>query len=287
MPSNDRSGLFQGLLQGNQAQNQKNQLQQQWMQHLQDMEIKRIGQQIQQQQQDRLAKQFSMQEQLHPFNLQELQNKIAQQQASSTQSAQEAPLNLDKLKAQIDAQKALAEQRRNNPYSKQTPEEKKKSQLDLYREKEKIKQEMKPDQDLFSPTKQTQNQAQKTILAINTIKPLMEDLIALAVPGKFEQNFKPAKAAFANMLQNLGTEEFQAIFNLPKDQHSVKMVEKMVDRRLFEGLDDYKNRLKDLYARVMHKGQMMNNVLKNKTVKFDSGATHAQDSENKDPLGIL
>ena len=160
----------------------------------------------------------------------------------------------------------------------QTPEQKKKDALDLFKEKEDIKAAAKEKESLFAPTKAVQNQAQKTIIAVNTIKPLLNDLRKIAVPGKFEGNFKPAKKAFAESIQGLGVDEFQSIFNLAKNEHSTKLVEKLVDRRFRESLTDYRARLDDLFERIMHKGKMMNDVLENKAVKFDyDGASSLQD----------
>lgn len=99
MPSNDRSGLFKGLLYGDQTRQAREQLQQDWQKHLEDMEIKQI-------QQARLAEELEMQRQLHPFALHEAQQK-----------EQRAPAQFDLLRAQIEAQKALADQRRRPPSS--------------------------------------------------------------------------------------------------------------------------------------------------------------------------
>jgi hypothetical protein len=101
MPSLDRSGLFEGLLEGHKRQYAQKQFQQQWQQHLQNMEVKRIQQEIQQQQQARLAEQFEMQKELHPYALREAEQKEKQ-----------GPAKLDLVRAQYEAQKALAEQRR-------------------------------------------------------------------------------------------------------------------------------------------------------------------------------
>lgn len=78
LPSNDRSGLFQGLLYGHQRQDRQSQLQQEWQQHLQDMEVKRVQQEIQHQQQARLAElqpyviqQYVQQAEKHPYIIQQ------------------------------------------------------------------------------------------------------------------------------------------------------------------------------------------------------------------------
>lgn len=282
--ANFGGGLFQALIQRQQTQHANQQLAQQWQRHLQDIEMQKAQQEIQKQQQARLTEQFNLEKQYHPYKISSLQNAEAQ-----------APLELEALKAKIMAMQNLAAQRtpeyaaQQEALKQQKDEEKRNQQLQDFEKKEKIKAQNKGEQDLFAPTKTIQNQAQKTIIAINTVKPLLEDLMNATVPGKFEKNFKPAKAAYASMLQGLGTEEFQSIFNLPKDQHSVKLAESMVDRKMFESLDDYRSRLKDLFGRIMHKGQMMNDVLSNKTVKFDKGhPTQGSTGDNSnDPLGIL
>jgi hypothetical protein len=109
MPSLDRSGLFEGLIAGNQVKDRRQQMQQQWQQHLQDLAIK-------QQQQQRLAEEFELAKELHPWKLQAFQQ-------TATNKANEAPLQLDKLRAQIEAQHALAEKARRPPSSSYKPSE--------------------------------------------------------------------------------------------------------------------------------------------------------------------
>lgn len=293
---------------------QQAQMRQAWQEHLHNLEIQR-------QQQARLAEAHQLAKELHPFQVRALER-----------TEQNAPLELDLLKARINAQNQLAAQRSPEYLKKQyealnqafgqsspnngqvtapsqdmimrglmkkqlgfdpfapTEEQKKENRLNEFKEKEAIKEEnkarLKSNEDLFTPTKQMINQAQKTILAINTIKPLLEDLMkTTTVPGKFEEKFKPAKKAFATMLQNLGTEEFQSVFSLPKDQHSVKMVEEMVDRVMFESPEEYRARINDLYKRVMHKGKASHDMLANKKVSFDM-PSETEGTQN-DRLGLF
>lgn len=253
--------MMQPKIQKAQLQQQQAQLQQQWRQHLENIAIKK-------QQEQRLGEAATREAELHPWEKVFRENRANNERLKYSPEEQQAKLDLVKAKTEHEQAKTNAAK---NKQPALTPEQKSEQRLEEFRRKEDIKNEKKKNEDLFAPTKPIQNQAQKTILAINTVKPLLEDLINLAVPGEFEKKFKPAQAAFSEMLQNLGTEEFQSIFNLPKDQHSVKLVEKMVNRRMFESLDDYRTRLRDLYRRVMHKGQMSNDVLANKTVKFAAG----------------
>src|ERR1700675_2653464 len=76
MPSLDRSGLFEGMMEGNKVKHARNQLEQQWQQHLQDLEMKKI-------QQARLDEQFALEKQLHPLQMQLLgaQTSAASQKA--------------------------------------------------------------------------------------------------------------------------------------------------------------------------------------------------------------
>jgi hypothetical protein len=97
MPNLDRNGIFEGLIAGNQIQDRRRQMQQDWQQHLSDLAIK-------QQQQERLAEEFELVKQLHPFKLQALQQ-------TATNQSNLAPLNLDLLRAKIESQHALTKQR--------------------------------------------------------------------------------------------------------------------------------------------------------------------------------
>ena len=69
------------------------------------------------------------------------------------------------------------------------------------------------------------------------------------------------------MIQNLGTEEFQTVFKLPKDQHSVKLVEEMVDKKWGETPEDYATKIQYLDDRMAHQDKTATNILKYKTVK--------------------
>ena len=179
-----------------------------------------------------------------------------------------------------------------------SPEQKRAQRMEEFREKEDYKAKQraetkaqKKEEDYFKPTNQVITQAQKSIIAINTIEPLLKDLIDISVPGVFEKKFKPAKAAFASNIQGLGVDEFQTIFGLAKNEHSTKLVENLVDRKFGENLDEYKKRIEYLYERVMHKGQMQNDVLQNKKVVFGGHGQKESPQEEtlrkeKDPLGF-
>lgn len=112
MPSLNRNGLFEGLLYGNQRKQAQQQLAQQWQQHLNNMEMRQAQQEIQKKQQARLDEQFEMEKQLHPYAIQ-----------AAKQAQQLNPAKYELLKAQIEAQQALAEQRKSPPISNYKPSE--------------------------------------------------------------------------------------------------------------------------------------------------------------------
>jgi hypothetical protein len=146
--------------------------------------------------------------------------------------------------------------------NEQTPDQKRQAEMQQFQEKEKFKADQKRNIDLTEVTPANRTAAQKVIVAANEVRPLLAQLIATDVPGAKTGVFSPEQQALANSIKNLSADDLMAIFSLPKDQHSSKMVEQMVTRQPFEGIDAYRKRLKWLDGRIEHKEKGASHLLK-------------------------
>lgn len=289
--ANTTSGMMQRAI-ANQLQQQ--QMQQAWKQHMQNLAIR-------QQQEKRAAD-------LHPFAISAAEN---QQKLF--------PYQLESMQAQTESARALANTRKRKmdfmeqlfggglgPQGMQspvggggytpeqiaaakalygidlnieTPEMKKQRELDTFQQKEDYKNEQKKNLDRTIPTESTRTANQKVITSVNTVLPVLDDLMKEEVPGTIGGFFQRDKSSASNALTNLAVDELMTIFNLPKDQHSTKLAEEMVRRQFGESLPAYRKRLNSLKQRVVHRRQSALELLEGGKVKSED--SHSQSSSKK------
>lgn len=281
LPGFNGSGLLEGLMAGRkmqaqrlQGQQNQQQLEQQWQQHLHNLAVR-------EQQQARLAEQFAMEQELHPYLLQ-----AAQQNAQYGQ--QERPLQLDKLRAQIDSERARAEKARREPSSYRTPEEKREADLQLFRDKEAIKKQMKGEADLTAPTKATTTLNQGIVNAANNILPQIKELEKFDVPHQSFNKLSPTQQQKYLGITNSIADGLMSAYALPRTDQSLHMVKQMVQRGNWESLAGYKKRLKELTKEVEDRRDAASNVLNRGKVKIvNSMPEQKEDAQANDPLGIF
>lgn len=132
----------------------------------------------------------------------------------------------------------------------QTPEEKNAAALDLFKQKEAIKQANKSG-DIATNKVLTQNQ--QAVQAIDTVIPMIDELINNPDSIYGAWDFSPSKKAAYNAKTGGMIDMLVAAQSLPQVQESVNLVEEQIRRGTGEDKDAYKKRLqefrKDLLAR--------------------------------------
>lgn len=148
------------------------------------------------------------------------------------------------------------------------PEDVDARKLNLHKSKKEYDKEQAENTPLDIPTAPTLNQAQSTIIATNTVLPLMYDILEEEIPGKWTGRLTPTKKAFVDAMANLNQDELMAIFSLPKDKETGHKIEQMVTRQSGESEEGFKKRFEYLIDRVLHKRELSNDVISNKKVKI-------------------
>lgn len=272
LPDINRSGLFEGLLYGNKERQARQQMAQDWQIHLQNAQIRKL-------QEQRLAEELLMNKELHPYAVRKaqqeeslypwqqdyLQAQIADKKASAEARGKEHPLKARALEAKIKAEEAKA---KSYQY-KETPEQKREAARREFEYREKVKAENKntPSNKLTTPLK---TNIQKSILAVDTIYPLMQDIAKEEVPSAIFGKLTPNQQALVNAMSNLGIDELSSIFSLSKDQLTTHKLEQMVSRQPFESEDAFKKRFGYLMKRIAHKRELGVKALKSGEISLDA-----------------
>ncbi len=145
----------------------------------------------------------------------------------------------------------------------QTPEEKNAAQLQLFRDKEAIKQDNKTG-DIATNKVLTQNQA--ALQAIDTVMPMIDEFIKHPdkVYGQFD--FSPSKKAAYEAKTGGMIDMLVAAQSLPQVKESVELVKDQVRRRTGETTDAYIKRLKDFKKDLAARRSKATSVVKSKRV---------------------
>jgi hypothetical protein len=149
----------------------------------------------------------------------------------------------------------------------QTPQEKQAMALDLYEKKEALKAGNKGG-DIPTPAVLTQNQ--QALQGIDTVLPMLDELInePSKVYGKYD--FSPSKKAAYNAKTSGMIDTLVAAQSLPKVQASIDLVEQQIRRATNESDEPYIKRLKDLKADLVLRRGKAQSVLQNKKINTEA-----------------
>lgn len=124
----------------------------------------------------------------------------------------------------------------------QTLQEKQDAALDLFKQKEALKMQNKGGD---TPTNTVLTQNQQAIQGIDTVIPMLDELLASKdIPGILD--FSPGKKAAYNAKTSSMIDTLIAAQTLPKVQASIDLVEEQIRRNTGETVTDYKKRLRSL-----------------------------------------
>lgn len=124
----------------------------------------------------------------------------------------------------------------------QTPEEKQAAAIDLFKQKEQIKQATKSGN---TATNKVLTQNQQAVQAIDTVLPMVDEFINNPDKVYGPTDFSPSKKAAYNAKTGGMIDLLVAAQSLPQVKESVKLVEDQIRRLTGEGTDAYIKRLKD------------------------------------------
>lgn len=132
----------------------------------------------------------------------------------------------------------------------QTPEDKQATALDLFKQKEAIKAANKSGE---TATNKVLTQNQQAVQAIDTVIPMIDELINNPDSIYGPMDFSPSKKAAYNAKTGGMIDMLVAAQSLPQVKESVNLVEEQIRRSAGESKDSYRKRLqdfrKDLLAR--------------------------------------
>lgn len=145
----------------------------------------------------------------------------------------------------------------------QTPEEKQSGQLDLFKQKEALKAQNKGGD---TPTNAVLTQNQQAIQGIDTVLPMLDDLIKN--PNKIygRSDFSPSKKAAYNAKTSGMIDTLIAAQSLPKVQASIDLVEQQIRRGTNEADEAYIERLKDLRKDLASRRSKTQSVLQSRKI---------------------
>lgn len=148
----------------------------------------------------------------------------------------------------------------------QTPEEKTASALDLFKQKESIKNQNKGGN---APTNAVLTQTQQALQGIDTVVPMLDELITSKnIPGIM--NFSPGQKAAYNAKTSSMIDTLVAAQSLPKVQASIDLVEEQVRRKTGETVSDYQTRLKDLKKDLLKRRERAQGVLQTRKINTET-----------------
>lgn len=160
----------------------------------------------------------------------------------------------------------------------QTQEQKDAAALNLFKEKDKIKN-MNKGGDV--PTNSVLTQNQQALQGIKTVIPMLDEIIKN--PGNVygPTDFSPSKKAAYNAKTSGMIDTLVAAQSLPKVQASIDLVEQQIRRGTNESTDAYINRLKDLRKDLVNRKSRASDVIKNRKIdtKEDEDFSTMSDEE--------
>lgn len=145
----------------------------------------------------------------------------------------------------------------------QTPEEKQAGALDLFQRKEDIKKQNKGGD---VPTNSILTQNQNAIHGIDTVLPMLDEIINNPKSVYGATDFSPSKKAAYNAKTSGMIDTLVAAQSLPKVQASIDLVSEQIRRHTNESTDAYIKRLKDLRKDLINRRGRSQSVLQNRKV---------------------
>lgn len=159
----------------------------------------------------------------------------------------------------------------------QTPEEKQAAALDLFKEKEKIKAQSKGGS---APTNAVLTQTQQALQGIDTVIPMLDELITSKdIPGIM--TFSPGKKAAYNAKTSSMIDTLVAAQSLPKVQASIDLVAEQIRRKTGETVSDYQARLKDLKKDLLKRRERAQGVLQTRKINTETPEDFRNMSEDE------
>ena len=148
----------------------------------------------------------------------------------------------------------------------QTPQEKQADALDLFKQKEALKNTNKGGN---TPTNTVLTQNQQSLQGIDTVLPMLDELITSKnIPGVM--NFNPNTNATYNAKTSSMIDTLVAAQQLPKVQASIDLVEEQIRRKFGESVDNYKTRLKGLKEDLIKRRENSANVVNSRKINANN-----------------
>ena len=206
-----------------------------------------------------------------PMNGQQMQG----QMPSAGQQQQQMPGQSDSPMMKAAKERAKQDPRFRGAFKKrfgydllaENTDQKDQRALDLFNKKEAIKTANKTGD---NPTNTVLTQNQQAIQGIDTVLPMLDDLIndSSKVYGKYD--FSPSKKAAYNAKTSGMIDTLVAAQSLPKVQASIDLVEQQIRRATNEDDAAYIERLKDLKKDLVNRRGKAQLVIKNRKVNTDA-----------------
>jgi hypothetical protein len=161
------------------------------------------------------------------------------------------------------------------PVLKETPEQKDARALELYKQK----QDLKNSKSLSIPTSKTISTNQAIVSASNNLIPQIDNLIAMNVPNQLI-NMSPNQQKVYEATTNALADSLMTVNNWPKTDQALEMAKSMVKRGRFESDHSYKLRLADLKKEVYSRGQNANSILSGNNVALNPASNGMTTGQN-------
>lgn len=161
----------------------------------------------------------------------------------------------------------------------QSPQAKQAAALDLYRQKQAIKNSSNMG-DTATQAMLTENQ--RALQGIDASIPIIDDILSdKNLPGI--TSMSPGKNAAYNAKTSAVIDKLIAAQGLPKVQESINLVKEQIRRQSWETIDDYKARLRDLRNDLLSRRKMAQNTVESRKI---STSTPNYEADRK-PQGIM
>lgn len=243
---------------------QRENMMRQWKQHLENMALQK-------------------QQMAHAARNDDLQRQILQERLTGLHHANDPNYELNKFKSTLGGLNNVdMEALKKNPAlrgffkhqfgfdplspAELTPEEKDARALNLFQQKENIKKQNRGGD---VPTNSILTQNQNAIQGIDTVVPMIDEIINNPQIVYGQTDFSPSKKAAYNAKTSGMIDTLVAAQSLPKVQASIDLVSEQIRRHTNESTDAYIKRLKDLRKDLINRRGRSQSVLKNRKINTD------------------
>lgn len=160
----------------------------------------------------------------------------------------------------------------------QTPEEKQAAAIDLFKQKEVIKQQNKGGE---TPTNTVLTQNQQALQGIDTVLPMIDEMIKHPEKVYGRSDFDRSKRAAYNAKTSGMIDTLVAAQQLPKVQASIDLVEQQIRRGTGESTPAYIERLKDLRKDLAARRGKAQSVVKSRKINTNAQEDISQMSDDQ------